>query len=451
MKIIGLSKHKEKISNIFGQRAYNRNVQICKGGQLKKIHSITFIPTIINHSFSFKEINNRVARVKIDFIVEYKIIYFMESNMYLKAYKGYFVEEMYIDVPQEIAGYDHSNGRLKDFMDFKIYIEEGKGTIDGGNSISMSLFITVDMEVEKVKNIKFICSLETGDENLFSYSEKNGLIQKSFFLSNEVRSIDYSEGCGYMINFNEHWELYKIQEDKLSKLPIAIDENIGEIVKVISGGPKELFIAAKRDDSVTLYRYKDTISTLLSVGISEFIDVFYNFNSKSLIYMESIAGEVRIISRQAEDKEEVLLNLDGTGSNFKVSKNGEMAVFILNEESLVLVNLKEKSNRIINYKHKFNCILQIFFTGDEDILMAKVKSHSTLDIFEIDIVKGRFRNVTNNTHGVFISDVYIGYESNYMYLSDNSGKGFNIYKVNIENLKKDLIVELQAKDIKFLY
>ncbi|MGL4949011.1 MAG: hypothetical protein ACRC5M_01415 [Anaeroplasmataceae bacterium] len=451
MKVIGISELKDNDEIIISKEFIKYNINIDNiNGRIRKIFKITVIPKIVNAIRLEKE---NYALILL--LLKFRILYLVHNDSEIKVYSSSIFKEIIVKTPcgVEIGNSDIGNRYLDKFVP---QVKRMKTTIEYTSSISINFWINIYLKCEKLDSYYFLASFDNFSENIFYWdNSKKTLVQKTFFSGNKIISLELDDKCGYILSLEENRNnIYQIEDTKITIIPLlSKGGNIIYLIKALNN----LFVAIETLTKVSLYRYNYGKFDLFIDDICPKIQAIYVKNS--FIYGRRVNENIEIVRVYYEEKEqniyistfeEVIAEINDNINLVKISRDKRRLVILLNNCKILLYDLEKKELEEVVINSFDERIEDIFFTNEKDVILLKIVQNGFNNIIVVYLDKEFYDNITNNQFHTNISSVFTNYDMSYVYLSDDSTYGYNIYRVNMRSLEKELLLELNANSIKFV-
>lgn len=456
IKKIGLTKCIEKDIQIA------KKVRICKELNIKKeflevnkIHNIMVTSTIINEKISNYN-NEKILGINLD--IEVKIVYSSKKDGKLKVIKRNIFEIINIEVNKSIEN--------EQIIKSNIYMEQVKTSLETTGIISLSLFIIATISIMELEDLNFIASFNTLEENIYSFNKNlQYLKQESFFIDNKIQDIDFKDKRKVFINDGN---LYEILENKLKKIEIEG----ANYIYINQVSRKEILLTALEENIFNLYIYNERNIEIIAKNISYFMKPIYLENNKLVLYLRKNKERIYLVEKDIGNndfsQERILMDMHHVPEKIKV--NNDKLFFIVEnhyEREIISYSISSLSYESIFIPMKFGKVedfkvsdcgkllvllvinidsnYSVNNNGDNSIPSDNLSNNILLYNIETKV----FKEITKNISKIKISSFVLDNSKSFLYLSDDSLCGFNIYKINLNTLEKRELLELNAKNIEF--
>lgn len=459
IKKIGLTKCIEKDIQIA------KKVRICKELNIKKeflevnkIHNIMVTSTIINEKISNYN-NEKILGINLD--IEVKIVYSSKKDGKLKVIKRNIFEIINIEVNKSIEN--------EQIIKSNIYMEQVKTSLETTGIISLSLFIIATISIMELEDLNFIASFNTLEENIYSFNKNlQYLKQESFFIDNKIQDIDFKDKRKVFINDGN---LYEILENKLKKIEIEG----ANYIYINQVSRKEILLTALEENIFNLYIYNERNIEIIAKNISYFMKPIYLENNKLVLYLRKNKERIYLVEKDIGNndfsQERILMDMHHVPEKIKV--NNDKLFFIVEnhyEREIISYSISSLSYESIFIPMKFGKVEDFKVSDCGKLLVLLVSSTVNIDsnysvnnngdnsvpsdnlsnnILLYNIETKVFKEITKNISKIKISSFVLDNSKSFLYLSDDSLCGFNIYKINLNTLEKRELLELNAKNIEF--
>ena len=452
MKVIGITELKSIDEIIINENFIKRTFNIDNlEGKIRRIFKLTVIPRIINVS---KLEDSESARIL--FLLKLRILYLVENEPKIQIFESSIIKEITVKIP---IGLDIGNNETsaRTLEKFAVEVKKIKATIEDTCAISTNFWTIITLQCARAGDYWFSVTSDTSSENLFYWDNvKKELIQRTFFNRNNIINLDISNGSGYILTVEENRKnIYCIENNRITKVPFIYDD--GEMLYVIRDYNNQLIIAIEILNKVSIYIYNNGRFEIFIENIFKNIKAIYVENS--FIYVRKVAESFQVIRTYCECKnesnyikvrEEIILESNEIINVIKISNNKKFLAILLDNSKGLIYDLNGNLENEITLKKFENKIEDIYFTHDRNIILIKVIQNEWNDIIVKYLNNEFYENITDNNARTIISSVFALYDMSYVYLSDNSMYGYNIYRINMKSLEKELLLELNAKSVKFI-
>lgn len=431
IKKLGLSKYIEKDIHLKKKIYLKKNIKFNEIlGHIYKVQNVMVNVTKINEEL------RKDNSLDIFFAIELKVVFLDVDDSRVKVLSEVIYQTETIIIEEKILRHGLKPG--------EIFIEDIKVSNEGLNNITIALIGEVVINILELDNLSFVSWLKSGEENIFTFDKNlKKLNQLTFFVDNKIKDAKSYDDDITFINNNE---LYKITENKLGTFDF---DHINEYVYLEWIKDNDFLLGILEGAYVSIYKYRSPFLDFITRDIIEFIRPIFIRERNELYYFKLDNTEVQLVGLNLDEGiEHSILNLEGSIKDFKYKNNH--FYFLQEVEFRQVILVFDDSFRhveTINFPGFLGKASEIKVSSDNEIIIVKVKGDN---LILYNVKSKGFRDLTRHKEEVTISSFEIDDLGKFLYVSDNSFRDFNIYKINIDTLEKIEFIELSADKIEFI-